>query len=820
MDSLSRHLRTATRKLRRKPAFTLLAVLTLALGIGANAAIFSVVNAVLLRPLPYPDSERLVGVWHTAPGLGIPQFEHSDATYLLYRRANRVFDELGIYRQGTVNLTGGETPERLDSAAVSASVLPVLGTAPALGRGFRETEEQPGAEPVAILSHDLWQRRFGAEREVLGRTIRVDGVARTIVGVMPAGFRFPAPETRLWLPLAVDPVNTNVGNFNYLAVARLRPGVGAADAAADLTSLIPRLPEEYGDGDVTAGMLENARMAAMVHPLRDDVVGDVGGVLWILLGSVGVILLIACANVANLFLVRAEGRQQELAVRTALGASRGDTAFAFLAESTVLSLAGGALGLVFAGAGVRLLLALSPDIPRLEEIGVDGAVLGFTLALSLAAGLLFGAAPALRSVPDPGAALKEGGRGAAAGRGRRVRDLLVVSQIALALVLLIGCTLMVRSFHRLRQVDPGFEGSRVLTLRLSLPEAEYDTAADRAGFYQRALERIRALPGVEAAGAVSRLPLTGGGSNSAHTFEDHPLEPDEVPPILATRWASPGYFETLGIPLLAGRAFEDADHRQLRRHVVVSAALAERFWPGESALGKRLSHGLPHDDDWSVVVGVAGSVRDDGLESDPVAAIYYPLATPPAAEEEEGEARAPRSLSFAVRTAVAPGALAADVRRAIWSLDPNLPLANVRAMEEVVAAARARTTFTLLLLSIAAGVALALGAVGLYGVIAYAVSRRTQEIGVRIALGAGRWNVGRMVLGQGLGLALAGIVLGLGGAFAATRLLRASLFEVSPTDPLTFAAVPLLLLLIALVASYLPARRASAVEPLEALRYE
>ena len=428
--------------------------------------------------------------------------------------------------------------------------------------------------------------------------------------------------------------------------------------------------------------------------------------------------------------------------------------------------------------------------------------------------------PALRGVGDPGAALKEGGRSAAAGRGRRVRNALVVSQIALALILLVGCALMVRSFQQLRRVDPGFEPAGILTLRLSLPDAEYGTPAERADFYQRALERIRALPGVESAGAVSRLPLTGGGSNSSHTFEDFPLEPDEVPPILATRWASPGYFETLGIPLVAGRTFEPADHRELKRNVLVSAALAERFWPGESALGRRLSRGLADDEAWNVIVGVVGSVRDEGLESEPVEAIYYPLMTPADPREEDREAWSPGSLSLAVRSGVAPGAIAAGVRRAIWTLDPNLPVANVRTMDGVVADARARTAFTMLLLSIAAAVALVLGGVGLYGVIAYAVSRRTQEIGVRMALGAGRGEVSRMVLRQGLVLAAAGIVLGLGGAAAATHLLRASLFEVSPTDPVTFAAVPLVLLAIALLATYLPARRAAAVEPLEALRYE
>ncbi|MEE8522460.1 MAG: ABC transporter permease [Thermoanaerobaculia bacterium] len=818
MESLARQLRAVFRKLSRSPLFTLVSLFTLAVGIGANAAIFSVVNAVLLRPLPYPDSQRLVGVWHTAPGLGLPEFEQSDATYLLYRGHSRVLDDLTIYQETTVNVLHGEAPERLTSAAASASLFSVLGVPPALGRGFMEAEERPGAEPVVVLSHQLWKQSFGADGGILGQTLRVDGVARNIVGVMPAGFHFPSTETQLWLPLTIDPTATQVGNFNYTAVGRLLPDLGPADAVSDLDGLIRRLPELYPDENITAGMIEKAGLATIVRPLREDVVGDVGQVLWILLGSVGFILLIACANVANLFLVRAEGRQQELAVRNALGATRFDVARSFLAESTVLSLAGGVLGLGLAAAGVRGLVALAPDLPRLEEITVDGSVLLSTLAISLFAGLLFGAMPALRQMPDPGAALKEGGRSAMVGHGRlRARNALVVAQIALALILLVGSGLMVRSFAALRRVDPGFDAAGVLTLRVALPDAEYATAEERAAFFETALERIRALPGVQSAAAVSRLPLTPGGSNSAQSFEDFPLEPDEVPPILAIRWASTDYFETLGIPVVSGRAFERDDHKRLRRHVVVSAALAERFWPGQSALGKRLRWGLSNAD-WSSIVGVVGDVRDDGLEEEPLATVYYPILTPP--RDDTDETSAPHSVSFAIRTSTAPKALADGVRRTIWDLDAHLPVANVRTLAAIIADARARTTFTMLLLSIAAGVALLLGAVGLYGVISYLVSQRTRELGVRMALGADRWTVSRMILRHGLGLAGVGIGIGLAGAVAAMPLLKASLYGVSPSDPTTLAAVSTLLLVIALVASLLPARRAAAVDPLEALRYE
>lgn len=781
MDALSRQLRIVFRKLLRSPTFTLIALFTLAVGIGANSDIFSVVHGVLLRPLPYPDSERLVGDWHTAPGIGIPRFEHSDATYLLYPR--------GIAGAGT---------------------------------GFHEQEERPDAEPVVVLGHDLWRSRFGADPGILGRPVRIDGESRTVVGVMPAGFRFPTPETRPWLPLAIDPANVNVGNFNYAGVARLRPEVSTADAAADLTALIARLPEEFADDDITAGMLENARMAALVHPRRDDVVGDVGRVLWILLGSVGFLLLIACANVANLFLVRAEGRAQELAVRTALGASRAQVAGSFLAESTVLSLAGGALGMGLAVLGVRALLALGPDLPRLEEISVDGNVLLFNLAISLVAGLLCGLMPALRGGGDPALALKEGGRSAMAGRGRlRARNLLVVAQIALALVLLAGSGLMVRSFHQLRQVDPGFDPGRILTLRLSLPEAEYATAGQRADFFEQVLAPHPGAPRGRGGGRGEPL--------AAHRrrLQQRPLDRG-FPPRPRRDPADPGH------PLGLDRLLRDPPHPARRRPRLrarrpppgAPAGGGERR-PGRALLARRERprqtseprhggrRGLVHDrrsGRQRARRGAGGRAGGGGLLPAPDA--------PDPEEEEEEEARSPRSLSLAVRTHAAPTALATTVREAIWSLDRNLPVSNPRTLEEVAAAARARTVFTMLLLAIAAGVALVLGAVGICGVISYLVSRRRQEIGVRMALGADRREVRRMVLRQGLGLAVAGLTVGLAGAFAVTRLLAASLYGVSPTDPLTFAAVSLVLLVIALLASYLPARRAGSVDPLQALRYE
>ncbi len=815
-------LRSLVRGLLRSPAFTALAVLTLAVGIGATTAVFSLVNAILLRPLPFSEPERLVGVWHSAPGLDIQQFEHSLGTYVMYQRHARSIEEIGLYDAGSASLTDGASPERVTAAGATASLFTVLRVAPARGRVFVEGDEHPDAEPTVILSDALWRRRFGGDPAAVGKTLRVNGVARQVVGVMAPSFRFPEADTELWLPVTIDEANLEIGNFNWYGIARLAPGATPETAQRELAAIIRRIPEEFPNEDITAGMMEHARFTTLVHPQRDDVVGDIQRALWVLLGAVGVILLIACANVANLFLVRAEARQREVAVRTALGASRGAIARTFLGETALLALAGGALGLLLAGAGLRVLLALGPEgIPRLEEVGIDLPVLGFTLLVSLFAALLCGGFAALRyGTPELVPALKEGGRGGSTGRERhRARNLLVVAQMALALVLLVCSGLMVRSFWRLRHVDPGLDPRGVLTARLALPETEYPDEAANARFTTALLERVRALPAVVEAGTVTLLPLTGGGSNSAHTFEDHPLPPDAVPPIIAVRFATPEYFRAMGIPLVAGRTLSPVDPARATNEIVVSAALAERFWPGKSALGRRIVQGLKQEgNEWSEIVGVVGSVRDEGLHEKPFEAIYYPLRRIQPAEEEEDWV--PRNFTLVVKVEGEPMDAAAAVREAVWGLDRNLPVAQVRTMEEVLERSTARTSFTMLLLLVAAVMAVLLGAVGNYGVISYVVSQRTREIGVRMALGAARGDVAGLVLRQGLWMALGGVAIGLAGAFALTRLLRALLFEVSPTDPATFGAVSVVLVAVALLASYLPARRAASVDPLEAIRYE
>jgi predicted permease len=805
------------RELWQRPGFLLVAVITLGVGIGANAAIFSVVDAVLIRPLPYPDSDRLVAVWGTAPGLKMTRIAQSDGIYVLFRKENRVLAEMGIYQEGAVTLTGQSAPERVGVAGVTASVFSVLRVPPARGRTLQEADEKPGAPRVAVLSDGLWRRRFGGDPAAVGGTLRVDGVERQIVGVMPAGFRFPAADDELWIPITIDPARLRPTDFNYTAIGRLGRGVETARATRELTALIWRIPEVYGEKDLSRGMIESAHLGVSVVPLRDEVVGAVARVLWVLLGSVGCILLIACANVGNLFLVRAERRQRELAVRTALGATQGDVARLFLGESLAVSLLGGLLGLALAWAGVRLLVSVRPPgIPRLEEVGVAGRVLLFTILLSLFAGLLCGAFAALRTrlsalVP----ALKEGGSGGTVGRARhRARSALIVTEVALALVLLVGSGLMIKSFQRLRTVDPGFDPHGVLTLRLDLPAAEYRDSAAILRFQQRLLERVRALPGVTAAGTAFPLPLSGSTPSSGTWIEDFPPGDGQVWPQLGTRFVSPGTFSALRIPVIEGRVFDRLDPAQRATDIVVNKALAERYWPGASALGKRLSLDRPGEGIWYTIVGVVGDVHDAGLESPPTPSIYYPMV------RVSSEEWAPRSISLVVRGGGTPAAFVAPIRAVVRSLDPNLPLAQVRPMSEVVERSIARTSFTMLLLVAAAAVALVLGSVGIYSVIAYVVSQRTREIGVRMALGATRHDVSRMVLGEGLAITSLGIAVGLAGALALTRLMLALLFGVSPTDPTTFVAVPALLTGVALLASWVPARRAARVEPLVAIRCE
>lgn len=814
--------RTLTR-LARSPGFTTITVLTLGIGIGASTAIFSVVNGILLRSLPYPEPDRLVGLWHTAPGIDIPLFEQSDGTYLFYRSENRTLEGMGIFGNTSVNLTGGEQPERVDGALVSSTLFSVLGIVPEQGRSFVEADNEPGAESVVILGHGLWGRRFGGDPGILNSTVLIDGEAHRVIGIMPTGFSLPVSDSELWTALEINPAEATTGSYQWFSVGRLRPGESAGSAQRDLDRLRGRLPEAYPGDFLTEQMMETAQMQAIVHPLIEDVIGDenLERSLWILLGTVFFVLLIACTNVASLFLVRAQSRHREVALRVALGAGRMTLARFFLSESLILALAGGVLGLLLAFAATRTLVLLGPDsIPRLEAIGIDGTVLAFTLAISLLAGLLFGSFPILRYArANIVMALKEGGRGGSEGRERhRGRKLLVLSQLAMAFVLVAGAGLMTRSFQKVREVDPGFEAEGMLTFRVSLPNAEYDSRASIGGFYGQLIERLEGLPGVHQVGAGTKIPLRDSGHNmNIVSIADHPVDPGDLPPVSNTQYVTTGFLETLGVPLLEGRTFDRTDHFSNTRAVVVNRPFAKRHWPGESAVGKRVHPSLAEDEPaWFHVVGVVGGVRDYTMPEEPGPIIYYPVT----ALEEAEDTFWPLTMSLVLRTDAQPSTLAPLVRAEVRALDPNLPITDVLTMEEVVSESTSQLGFAMLLLAVAAAIALLLAAIGIYGVMSYDVTRRTQEIGVRMALGAPSAAVSGMVVRQGATIAGIGLAVGLAGAFGLTRLMRGLLFGVSPMDPATLGLVLLALFGVALLASYLPARRAASVDPLVALHSE
>ncbi|HUP25940.1 MAG TPA: ABC transporter permease [Thermoanaerobaculia bacterium] len=826
MPQLFRLIRQASRRLARTPGFTGIAVVTLALGIGATTAIFTVVDAVLVRPLPYPESERLVGLWHVAPGLGFDRVNMSPAAYFTYRDEGTatVFEDVAIYSGQEAAVTGLEEPEQVRAMLVTDGFFPLLRVAPHIGRFFSREDDQFGAPATVVLGYGYWQSRFGGDASAIGKTLTVEGRPRQIIGVAPEHFRFFRTETAIWFPPQWDRSRVFMGNFSYESIARLRPGASIEQAEAEITRLIPLATERF-PGGVPLEMLVNAQFGPDVHSLKEDIVGDVGEVLWVLLGTVGLVLLIACANVANLFLVRAEGRYREVAVRTAMGAGRGHVARQFLGESMSLALLGGLGGVALAYGGVRLLVSLGPSqLPRLSEIALNARALSFAVVLSLVAGLLIGLLPALR-MRDVGlvAALKEGGRGGGAGRERhRLRHALVVGQVALALVLLVGSGLMIRSFLALRQVDPGFEGpEEVLTFRIAVPSAEVEDFEGVVAVHEAITERLRAIPGVVSVGASSSITMDGWNSSDPIYVEDHPTPEGQLPPIHRFKWIAPGFFETLGNPILAGRSMTWADIHSKARVVVVTENFAREHWGDPAmAIGKRIRNPrlVEGGVTWREIIGVAADVHDDGLDQPETSVVYWPFVI-----EEFWEAGTfvQRSLAFAVRTVRPdPKSLLPEVREAVWSVNRNLPLARVKTLQEIVDDSLARTSFTLVMLGIASGVALVLGMVGIYGVISYLVSQRTREIGVRMALGARRADVSGMMVRYGILLTGGGIVLGLAAAFGLTRWMSALLFGIEATDPLTFAAVAAVLAVVALLASLGAALRAAGVDPTEALRAE
>ncbi len=820
MSSFATRLATTLRSLRRAPLFSFVTILTVALGVGATTAIFSVVRGVLLKPLPYPEADRLVGIFHQAPGIGELRLPQAPSLYLTYREESEVFVDSGMWDDERSTITELGEPEEVRSVSVTDGVLPLLGARAAVGRIFSAADDAAGSPETVMLSHTYWLERFAGDPAAVGKTLTIDGRRHEVIGVLPAKFRFFDRRPAIVLPSRLDRSRLFFGNFGRYGIGRLAPGVSLEQANAELTGLIEVALENFPlPAGFSRAMADQARISTEVSPLKKEVIGDVGAMLWLLFGTAGIVLLVACANVANLLQVRSEARHHELAVRTALGAGRRRITFDLLTESLVLGLAGGVVGVGLAVAAIRMLVALQPDgLPRVEEIGIDGLVLAFALAASVLASLVFGALPALKlGAANLTGALQETSRGASSSRRRNLsRNLLVGSQVAMALLLVIGCGLMVRSFNALAGVEPGFsKPEEVLTIRLSIPEAQVEDPAAVALLQQELQQKLAAVPGMHAVAFATSVPLSGWTSNDPIFYEDFPVPADQIPPMRRYRWISPNYFETMENPIKAGRSFTWADLEARSKVAIISETLAKQVWGDPAkALGRRLK---PYPDGpWWEVVGVAGDERDDGLHEAPTETVYWPTV---ANDFFQPGVSIWRSVAFILRSPRVgqPGFLA-DVQQAVWAVEPDMPVANVRTLEEILRESMARSSFTLVMLLLAAGVALALGAVGIYGVTSYSVTQRTREIGVRVAFGARPRDVSRLVLSQASVLAGAGVAVGLVAAFATTRLMQTLLYGVGPADPLTFAAASAGVVATVLAASYLPARRAAAVDPIETLR--
>jgi len=805
METLLQDLRYTVRVLLKKPAFTAIVVLALAIGIGANTAIFSVVNAILLRPLPYKNFERISMVWMDNPKLGVAEDWHSYPNYVDYKQQNQVYEDMAAFNNRSFNLTGVGDPIRILGAWNTASLFSVLGVEPLMGRVFTEEEEEPGKDLVVVLSNGLWRSRFGSNPNAIGQAISMNGANRTVIGVMPPGFSFPDKRTEVWVPLALSPQRKQARSvISYKAVGRLKPGVSMAQARADMGAIAKRLDEQYSQSDYGVNLVF----------LRDQETRTVKPALLVLLGAVAFVLLIACANVANLLLAQAAIREREIAIRLALGAHRWRIVRQLLTESAVLGLVGGAAGLLMAVWGLNVLVALSPgDIPRFDQAGIDGRVLAFTLTVSLLTGLIFGLVPSLQaSKPDLNNTLKEGGRGATGGAGGlRVRNLLVVSEIALSLVLLVGAGLLIRSFMRLQQFDLGFNPNNLATMRIQLPGTKYREPAQIDAFYKQLLERIESVPGVKSVGAISDVFLTDTPNSTNFSIEGRPVpigaDSIEVP----LDSVSPGYFRAMGIPLLSGREFDDRDVRNSTPVVIVNETFVRRFFADEEPLGKRFVYGQsgPDNNNWITIVGVVGDMRRTGFDRPVRPETFLPQSQNPSA-----------TLTIVARTAVDPVFLSNTLRGEVWAIDNDQSVYDLKSMDQTLSEMSSQRRFNMLLLGVFAALALTLAAVGIYGVMSYSVAQRTHEIGVRMALGARGTDVLGMVVRRGMVLAIAGIGAGLIGAVALTRLLSSLLYGVSATDPLTFVVIPIVLSGVALGACFVPARRATKVDPMVALRYE
>ena len=826
MSSFKNQLRQVLRRLRRAPMFTAITLITLAAGVGANTVVFSVLEGVLLKPLPYPHSEELVGVWHTAPGINIPELNMSPSNYFIYREQGHSFQDIGMYQGDSVSVTGVGEPEQVRALDVSDGTLAILGVQPALGRLFRHEDDVPGAPETVILSNAYWRKKFGGDPGVIGRMLVVDGKDRQIIGVLPKGFHFlDGEDDALFTPLQFDRNKTNLGNFSYEALARLKPGVTLQQANADVGRMLPIVESTFpAPPGFSIKLFRDARIGPNVRPLKQDVVGDVGKVLWVLMGSIGMVLLIACANVANLLLVRMEGRRQELALRAALGASWWRIAGELLLESVMLSLLGSLLGLGLAYAALRVLVAVAPaGLPRISQVGINGPVLLFTLGVSLLASLLFGCVPILKYA---GARLttgiREGGRGLSQSKEQhRARNTLVVVQVAMALVLLICSGLMIRTFRALAKVNPGFSNATELqSFRISIPETHVKEPERVIRTEEEILHKLEGIPGVSAVSIGTKLPMSGGPGSGWHDpilLEGRTYAEGEFPPLRLFKFISPGFLKTLGTPLIAGREITWTDTYSKTPVAMISENLAREIWhEPAAALGKRIQ--VSTKDDWREIIGVVGDIHDDGVSNKPPTAAYWPLLQ---SKFESDDVSVRRDVTFLVRSPQAGSeALLKNVREAVWSVDANLPLAEVHTLGYFYSRSLARTSFTLVMLGVAGAMALLLGVVGIYGVIAYSVSQRTREIGIRMALGAQQPTVTGMFVRHGLQLTGVGVACGLVAAALLMRLMSSLLFNVNPVDPITYGTVSLGLAATAWLASYLPSRRAATVDPVEALRAE
>ena len=821
------HLKPVLRRLAGTPLFSGIAILTLAIGIGANTAIFSVVQGILLKPLPYPRSDELVTIDHAAPGINLPSAGAAPFLYFTYREHGRTFQDVGLWNTGTVSVTGLAEPEEVPTLFVTDGVLPMLGVQPELGRLFSKTDAAAGGPETVVLTSGYWRSKFGGEPSVIGRTLMLDSKPREIIGVLPDTFRFLDRRVSLVVPYQLDRAKTFLGQFSFNAIARLKPGTTYEQANADVARMIPisftLFPPLAG---LNVKMFEEARITPRVLSLKDDLVGDIKRVLWVLMGTIGMVLLVACANVANLLLVRAESRQQELAIRAALGAGTKGIARELLLESMALALVGGVVGLALAFGALRLLIALAPgNLPRLQDITVDVTVLGFTLAVSVLSGLVFGSIPVLKYArTQPAVMLRGGSRTASASRSRhRARSTLVVAQVAVALVLLVSSGLMIRTFQALRNVQPGFaRPHEVQTVRLSIPDSQVKEPEAVIRMHQAIADKMATVGGVSFVAIASTVTMSGQGWHDPVFAADHTYSESQVPPIRMFKFVSPGYVQTMGASMVAGRDFTWSETYGLHPVAMVSENLARELWGEPSnAVGKRIR---PYPKGpWREVIGVVSNMRDDGVNEKATATAYWPLqiAEFSPLPADAGQNYAQRGATYIIRSSRTGSASFVDeLGKAIWSINANLPLANVRTLQDIYDASLARTSFTLVMLAIAGGMALLLGVAGIYGVMSYSASQRTREIGIRVALGAQARAVTNMFVSHGLMLAGIGITIGLAAAFGIMRLMSSLLFEVNPVDPMTYAMVSLMLIVAAALASYVPALRASAVDPLVALRAE